>query len=138
VVACSKGTYVRALVRDVGEALGCGAMLTALRRIRSGRFVLTDAVALADLGPDVRLVSPADAVAHLPTLVLSEAQVVAVSHGKPLDGAELAGLAGLAELSPGPVRLVTPWGDLAALAEPKGDRLAYLRVFNYGLTSPRG
>src|SRR5262245_41984861 len=45
-VDCSKGTYVRALVRDVGSVLGCGAILTALRRTRAGRFRLADAVAL--------------------------------------------------------------------------------------------
>lgn len=42
-VSCGKGTYIRALVRDVGEALGCGAWLTALRRTRSGDLDVADA-----------------------------------------------------------------------------------------------
>ena len=42
-VACSKGTYIRALVRDVGEDLGCGAWLSALRRTRSGELDVADA-----------------------------------------------------------------------------------------------
>lgn len=48
-VECSSGTYVRALARDLGEALGCGAHLTALRRTRVGVFSLEDARPLADL-----------------------------------------------------------------------------------------
>jgi tRNA pseudouridine55 synthase len=43
-VVCSKGTYVRALVRDIGEELGCGAYLTGLRRIRIGDFHVNDAI----------------------------------------------------------------------------------------------
>ncbi len=45
-VTCSAGTYIRALARDIGEMLGCGAHLTALRRERSGDFALADAVPL--------------------------------------------------------------------------------------------
>lgn len=48
-VECSSGTYVRALARDLGEALGCGAHLTALRRTRVGVFSLEDARPLSDL-----------------------------------------------------------------------------------------
>ena len=49
-VLCSKGTYIRALARDVGEALGCGAHLAALRRTRVGRFDVRDAIGLDALG----------------------------------------------------------------------------------------
>lgn len=48
-VVCSKGTYVRTLCHDIGEALGCGATMAALRRTRVGQFSLSDAVALDDL-----------------------------------------------------------------------------------------
>lgn len=48
-VVCSKGTYIRALARDFGEALDSGAHLIALRRTRIGRFKLTDASNLEDL-----------------------------------------------------------------------------------------
>ncbi|OPY12063.1 MAG: tRNA pseudouridine synthase B [Syntrophus sp. PtaB.Bin001] len=50
-VACSKGTYIRSLCADLGERLGCGACLAALRRIRSGYFHLDSAVALDNI-PD--------------------------------------------------------------------------------------
>lgn len=47
-VACSKGTYIRALARDLGEALGSGAFLSSLRRTRNGGFTLDDAISLDD------------------------------------------------------------------------------------------
>src|SRR5262249_20090062 len=56
-VACSKGTYTRALAADLGAALGCGAHLAALRRVATGGFALDDAVALEALeamAPDAR------------------------------------------------------------------------------------
>jgi tRNA pseudouridine55 synthase len=51
-VRCSKGTYVRSLVEDIGRALGCGAHLAALRRLASGRFRVEDAVTLEQLASD--------------------------------------------------------------------------------------
>jgi tRNA pseudouridine55 synthase len=48
-VRCSKGTYIRTLAEDIGEALGCGAHLSALRRTASGPLTLAGAVTLADL-----------------------------------------------------------------------------------------
>ena len=47
-VSCSKGTYIRALARDLGEALGSGAFLSSLRRSRNGGFTLDDALSLDD------------------------------------------------------------------------------------------
>ncbi|MFN0158234.1 MAG: tRNA pseudouridine(55) synthase TruB [Bacteroidota bacterium] len=49
-VVCSKGTYVRALVNDVGNRLGCGAYVTALERTRIGEYLLRDALTLEELG----------------------------------------------------------------------------------------
>lgn len=48
-ISCSKGTYVRTLAHDFGEALGCGAHLSALRRTKSGSFSVTDAVTIETL-----------------------------------------------------------------------------------------
>ncbi len=48
-VKCSKGTYIRTLAEDIGEALGCGAHLTALRRVRTGGFGVEDCITLAAL-----------------------------------------------------------------------------------------
>jgi tRNA pseudouridine55 synthase len=51
-VECSKGTYVRSLAADLGETLGCGAHLAALRRTRSGPWTIAEAIALEDLVRD--------------------------------------------------------------------------------------
>ena len=73
-VTCSKGTYVRALAADLGEALGCGAHLAALRRTASGGFGIADTVTLEVLeamtvtARDQRLLSASALVAHLPAL----------------------------------------------------------------------
>lgn len=48
-LACTKGTYVRSIVHDLGQKLGCGAHLSALRRVDSGRFCVDDAAPLSDL-----------------------------------------------------------------------------------------
>jgi tRNA pseudouridine55 synthase len=80
-VTVSAGTYVRALARDLGERLGVGAHLTALRRESIGALRVEDAVRLADVGPSA--VRPARAVlGHLPAIELNEATRVAVSHGR--------------------------------------------------------
>lgn len=76
-VAVSKGTYIRALARDIGRALGCGGHLRALRRTASGPFKVADAWTLEALeeaaaaGP-VKLLQGRDALAAMPALVLDE------------------------------------------------------------------
>jgi tRNA pseudouridine55 synthase len=137
-VGCSKGTYVRSLVRDVGEALGCGATLTALRRTQAGRFGLDVAVPLGEVRKGaVTLVDPATAIGHLPEVRLDAAGVHLVVCGKPMD-APSGWPAGQL------MRLLGPGGALVGVAEVKVEgpipegrrRLRSLRVFNYGLTSP--
>jgi tRNA pseudouridine55 synthase len=56
-VQCSKGTYIRSLVADLGEALGCGATVFSLRRIQSGQFSIEQARALESLSPECPLLS---------------------------------------------------------------------------------
>lgn len=77
-VACSSGTYVRSLGHDIGQALGCGAYLTTLRRTAVGAFTDAQTVPLADLtaanlGDYVQ--PPETAVAHLPRLELPPPEV---------------------------------------------------------------
>lgn len=87
-VDCSKGTYVRTLVADVGTALGCGAHLCALRRTRIGRLDLAAAVSLAqleELAPEDRdnLLAPADTlVADIPAVALSGQETGRILHGQ--------------------------------------------------------
>ena len=53
-VVCSKGTYIRALARDFGEALGCGAYLYSLQRTKIGNFCLNDAITVSDFEEKIR------------------------------------------------------------------------------------
>lgn len=92
-VDVSSGTYVRALARDLGAALGVGGHLTALRRTRIGALPVADAhtidalFAMADAGEPIPLTSLADAArAALPTLAVSDAEAASLSYGQSLAG----------------------------------------------------
>ncbi|MFS4506804.1 tRNA pseudouridine(55) synthase TruB [Clavibacter sp. Sh2141] len=84
-ITCSSGTYVRALARDLGRALGVGGHLTALRRTRVGPFHVDDAVPVDELVVADRLIPPADAAGRLfDVLHLTEQEAVDLGHGKRL------------------------------------------------------
>lgn len=89
-VTCSKGTYIRVLAEDIGEALGCGAHLASLRRTKVGALSLEDAVTLQSLetmSVDERLATlkPLDALMQtLPAVHLSENDRVRFCHGQRL------------------------------------------------------
>jgi len=95
-VLCSKGTYVRVLAEELGEALQCGAHLAALRRTRTGGFRLEDAAtleALAAMTEEERghALLAADApCATLPRCELSDAQAHALAQGRALSGLGIA------------------------------------------------
>lgn len=75
-VACGKGTYIRTLCHDLGAQLGCGAHLTALRRVKNGIFEqagshpLQEITALAAAGEPLPIISPAEALADWPGLLV--------------------------------------------------------------------
>ncbi len=91
-VHCSKGTYIRTLIDDLGEVLGCGAHVTVLRRLAVSNYPVAEMMPIEELKllansfPDSeldRLLLPIDtAVASLPQLVLDEAQTKAVGFGQ--------------------------------------------------------
>jgi tRNA pseudouridine55 synthase len=81
-VRCGKGTYIRSLARDLGEALGVGGHLSSLRRLRVGPFDLRGAVHPEDAAQAPRF-GLRDAVAHLPQLVLSDADSGRLRNGQP-------------------------------------------------------
>lgn len=87
-VACSKGTYVRTLAEDIGEALGCGAHLVALRRTRIGSLRLEQAVTLAGLEAipleqrDALLAPPDALLLELPRAELDIADAARLVHGQ--------------------------------------------------------
>lgn len=106
-VVCGGGTYVRVLAADVGDALGCGAHLTRLRRTSIGAFSVADATPPEDPGPPLPI---ARAVAHLPRIVLEPEEAVAASHGRVLGPTGLEG----------PYAVVGPDGDLVGVYEDEG------------------
>ncbi len=136
----STGTYVRALARDVGRELGCGAHLRELRRTRIGPFEVSRAAGLAELrdgtstaGLGQAWLDPARGVAWLPSRTLDEAEAERVRHGGQVtaEGLEPPELAGPGATPGGgelPVALVRA-GRLLAVAERRGGRLQPRKVF---------
>jgi tRNA pseudouridine55 synthase len=89
-VRCSKGTYIRSLAADVGQRLGVGAHLVQLRRTASGPFRLEQSISLEELGARVAaghplpMLSILEALAHLPTVNVDEAQTLVLERGQPM------------------------------------------------------
>lgn len=116
------GFYVRSLAHDLGDALGCGAVLVALRRTRAGQFGLEGAVPLAEVlaasHEDLagRLVPMAALLPEWPAVTLrSQASLDRLKNGVEMGPGDL--VAPLAQPSP-IVRLLGPGGDLVGLAKP--------------------
>ncbi|HEU4673520.1 MAG TPA: tRNA pseudouridine(55) synthase TruB [Candidatus Limnocylindrales bacterium] len=127
-VECAAGTYVRALARDLGAAVGGGAYLGALRRTRSGPFDADDAVdldqvrqAAADAGPAgiATLLRPIDAgLESMPVVALDDGQARAIAEGQFVR----------AQAPDGPLRLVGPAGTLVAIGRRVDGRVAPTKV----------
>ena len=90
-ISCSKGTYIRVICDDIGRLLGCGCVMTSLRRTRACGYTLDDAVTLAKLrelaplGQAEALVKPVDSIfAHLRSVRISEKQTVRFRNGASL------------------------------------------------------
>lgn len=113
-VDCSSGTYIRALARDAGAALGVGGHLTALRRTRVGGFGLEQARTLDELAANPRLSYSVDAACLLifPRRDLDADEAVAASHGRALEAAGIDGLFAATD----------PDGRVIALLRDEGER----------------
>ena len=119
-VHCSKGTYIRTLVDDLGEALGCGAHVTMLRRLAVADYPIEEMMPIEDLalladsfpsGELDRLLLPMDtAVASLPQLNLTAEQTKAVGFGQRVKFENPQALSGL-------VRLFSENGQFLGIAE---------------------
>jgi tRNA pseudouridine55 synthase len=82
-VRCGKGTYVRSLARDVGQRLGCGGLIETLRRTRVGPFRVEEAVSLdVDAAHAPHLLAMHLAIAELPRVDLTPAQIAPLRHGE--------------------------------------------------------
>jgi tRNA pseudouridine55 synthase len=106
-VRCSAGTYVRSLVADVGDRLGCGAHLVQLRRTAIGPFSVEKAGSPDDPGP---LLPLERAVEHLPSMPLQEEEAKAASHGQCLGPTGISG----------PYRAIAPDGRLIGIYRDTG------------------
>lgn len=124
-VRCSSGTYVRALARELGEALGVGSHVTELRRTEVGRFHVDEAVSFGDLeggGSRAKWISPVGALAHLPRLELNPEDARRLTQG---------GRVALTESVPeGSPIAVVRGADLIAVASVEGGTLRPHKVFS--------
>ncbi|GAB1816852.1 tRNA pseudouridine(55) synthase TruB [Herbidospora sp. RD11066] len=121
VIRCSSGTYIRSLARDLGNGLGVGGHLTALRRTRVGPYTAESAKTLEELQKECVILPIADAVSQaFPRRDVTEEEARLVSHGGRLKAA------GLGE---GPIGVFAPGGELLALVEEKGGAAKPLAVF---------
>lgn len=87
-VSCSSGTYIRSLARDLGEALGVGAHLTALRRVRVGPFRVEEAIPgdFADPVPDSAWIAPLDALHGFPRVSVGVPEMRRLVQGQRIPG----------------------------------------------------
>jgi len=125
-VECGAGTYIRAIARDVGDALGVGGHLRALRRTRSGPHAADRAVPVDALGDATRvaaaMLTPLEAVSHLAAVLVDDAGIAALRHGRAVPAAADAPEAG-------PVALASPDGELLAIGERDGGVVRPRKVF---------
>lgn len=125
-VECGAGTYIRAIARDVGEMLGVGGHLRALRRTRVGTHSVEGAVPIDALGDEDRVraatIAPLDAVSHLPRVVVDEAGIAALRHGRAVPAADDVPEAR-------PLALASAEGELLAIAERAGGEVRPRKVF---------
>ena len=125
-VACSKGTYVRTLCHDIGQALGCGGCMSALRRTKAAGFDLSTAVTLeqvaeaAERGEEQSLLLPVDAYfSTYPALTVDERREKSARNGAafPQEGED------------GTYRVYGPQGQFLLLGELRGGRMTTIKSF---------
>jgi tRNA pseudouridine55 synthase len=122
------GFYVRALARDVGARLGCGAHLCALRRVASGPFTVDAALSLPDVeqlgrAVEAQLLTPGAALPGFPAVSVTEAGLKRALHGNFLSPGHLLGAPGPGVGQADPVKILAPAGRLIALARARGGAL---------------
>ncbi len=123
-VSCSKGTYIRALCADLGERLGCGACLAALRRIRSGYFHLDAAVSLDNI-PDkerketlsARLVPLSIGLQQMTSIEIDEGLANKIREGRQPDESSLQHYHNPSLADGDMIKFVTAGGGLVAVAK---------------------
>ena len=122
-VHCSKGTYIRTLCKDIGEALGCGGCMAALRRVSAGEYTIAEAVPLMELleaeNPEMYL-RPVDSMfrSH-PAVTLSAKQEKRVRNGNSFS----------VTLEPGTYRAYDAQGEFLALSRVEDGVMSTVKSF---------
>jgi tRNA pseudouridine55 synthase len=130
-VAASAGFYVRSLAHDIGQALGCGAHLEALRRIRVGRFRVEQALTLDRVEADgpAAVIPTNELLGEMPAVTLTAEGARRAAHGNPLSSPHVAvqpqGGWHLSRKGASHLRLVNEAGRLLAVAERRDDGLLH-------------
>jgi tRNA pseudouridine55 synthase len=137
VARVGRGTYVRALARDLGAMLGCGAHVVALRRLAVGRFRAEQAISLdnlATLGHSVavseHMLPVATALDDIPALALTEAEAQSLRCGQTVTPLRPSDRARIDQIGEGATVCATSGGRLVALAEIESGGLRPVRVLN--------
>ena len=122
-VRCSKGTYIRTLCKDIGDALGCGGCMESLRRTAAGTYTVREAI------PLMELVESADPESHLrpvdtmfsgyEAVSLTEKQTLRCRNGNSFS----------IDLPDGTYRVYSPEGDFLALSKAEGKVMSTIKSF---------
>lgn len=128
-VDCSKGTYIRTLCADIGTALGCGATMTSLERVRSCGFTLADCTTIEELqrirneGGEFPVIKTERAFSHLPRLRVTQPQARRFSNGAPLSADRL--------ISPpsGRCAVFSPDGTFLGIGDNRDGELKVAKLF---------
>ncbi|HEY6789443.1 MAG TPA: tRNA pseudouridine(55) synthase TruB [Trebonia sp.] len=134
-IRCSSGTYIRALARDLGAALGTGGHLTALRRTLVGAYDISQARTLDQLSERFQLTLLSEAAAAaFPGVQLTESQAHRLAHGAqlPLQDIAMPSATGV-----DPLAAFAPDGSLVALVTAESGRLRSLAVFTSATALPQ-
>ena len=129
-IACSKGTYVRVLADDIGQAVGCGAHIASLRRTKSGPISIDQCRSIDDLG-DITgaMMDPNEALADLPEIVLSDDLAQRFTNGT-----AIAASVGPVEFGDDvPIRVRGQRGELLGIGQQAASLIAPKCVLSSGL-----
>jgi tRNA pseudouridine55 synthase len=131
-LVCSKGTYIRTLAVDIGQALGCAAHLATLRRMGFGPFAIEQTVPLDHCVPlleqgTLPVLSLTKALQHYPAVVVATEVVTLVRQGRQ---EILAQVLPEPDETNEPTQLVGPDGDLVAMVQHRDGQWQFLRVFS--------
>ena len=122
-VHCSKGTYIRTLCKDIGEALGCGGCMAALRRVTAGAYTIEEAVPLQTLleteDPQQYLRTVDSMFVHYPAVTLSPKQEQRVRNGNSFS----------TSMEPGTYRSYSADGEFLALSKVEDGVMSTIKSF---------